>query len=800
LSKYRSALQWGRAVLAALLPRLRRLMSSARYALASQKIFTQSWEFFGKGFPHPMSLQVKHFYEFGPFQLHPTQHVLLRDGKVMPITPKTFETLLALVERHGQVVGKDELMTLVWPDTFVEEVNLAKNISALRKVLGESDPAQQYIETIPKRGYRFVANIVELREEEESWAVNGQTKVRDVTHHESKDKIASGNGDQGARELAASTEIGQTAAAQNYQSKPKRGFLTWMFVLLTMVVAVAIWVYFSRDISNGPSLIKVIPFTSLPGREDQAAFSPDGNQLAFVWDGADGKNPDIYIKSIGGERLLRLTSDPAIDILPAWSPDGQRIAFLRIAENGYTVYVVPVLGNGPERKLLPLATHPGMIAWSPDGKSIAVSDKNAGQGNIGIHLYSLETGEKLPLTSPPASAWGDFCSNFSPDGRSLAFLRASNQLHADLYVVAVAGGEPQRLTFSNSRHFFDQGVVGGLAWTADSRELIYTSHVGGTVNLWKVSSSGGTPEQMAVGGVDAYYPAISRHGNRLAYTQIYGATPVYRIDRTDGTLSFNSPDKLIASTRSDRSPQFSPDGKSISFESDRSGSYEIWVCDSEGANPIQLTSFGGPDVGPPRWSPDGRQIVFSKAADLYVVSVESRISRRITTEVSNDSVPSWSRDGKWIYFSSDRSGDQQLWKVSVDGGHALQVTKGGGFTTFESADGRFVYYSKGTAASGIWKVPVEGGQETLVLDGPGAGVWGRWTVADDGIYFINTKAKGAYTIDFFNFSSRQVGSVAVLQDVNEFVSGLAISPDGRRILYSQQDKLSGDIMLVDHFR
>jgi Tol biopolymer transport system component len=225
------------------------------------------------------------------------------------------------------------------------------------------------------------------------------------------------------------------------------------------------------------------------------------------------------------------------------------------------------------------------------------------------------------------------------------------------------------------------------------------------------------------------------------------------------------------------------------------------VCDHDGTNPTQLTNFGGPHAGSPRWSPDGKQIVFdvhsSNMGHIYTVSVEGGPPRRVTSETFDEGLPTWSRDGKWIYFCSNRSGDQQLWKVPAEGGQALQVTRRGGFTSFESVDGKFLYYSKGPP--GVWRVPVDGGAETLILDIPRAGGWGAWAVVDDGIYFINTAVKGAYAIDFFSFATRQVKRITVIENVNEFVSGLAVSPDGQRILYTQQDSLAGDIMLVENF-
>jgi Tol biopolymer transport system component len=362
-----------------------------------------------------------------------------------------------------------------------------------------------------------------------------------------------------------------------------------------------------------------------------------------------------------------------------------------------------------------------------------------------------------------------------------------------------AGGEAKQLTTDSRLRRYDQGVIGGLAWNADSQTIIFSSESGGSPSLWKISMFGGTPERLSVGGVDVFYPTIA--ANRLAFTQIHGGTPVYQIEAPSSTHPSSGAIRLIASTRSNYSPQFSPDGQSIAFESDRSGTHEIWVCDHDGTNPTQLTNFGGPHAGSPRWSPDGKQIVFdvhsSNMGHIYTVSVEGGPPRRVTSETFDEGLPTWSRDGKWIYFCSNRSGDQQLWKVPAEGGQALQVTRRGGFTSFESVDGKFLYYSKGPP--GVWRVPVDGGAETLILDIPRAGGWGAWAVVDDGIYFINTAVKGAYAIDFFSFATRQVKRITVIENVNEFVSGLAVSPDGQRILYTQQDSLAGDIMLVENF-
>ncbi len=583
---------------------------------------------------------------------------------------------------------------------------------------------------------------------------------------------------------------------------------------MILVVAVAVRFYLSRLPSESSTRsrsesslppMKVVPFTSFEGYEGSPAFSPDGNQIAFTWDGATGDNIDIYVKLIDAGTPLRLTTDPGIDRSPTWSPDGRYIAFSRFSESEKGIFTVPALG-GTERKLYSpdWGFHGfGGVVWSPDGKFLAYLDRSPPQTHYGIWLLSVENLERRQLTWPPAQNLFDMLPAFSPDGQT-PFVRLSSGRVSDIYLVPIGGGEPRRLTFDNRE-------IDGLAWTQDGREIVFPSDRGGGYGLWRISVTGGTPERLAVGGDSDFSPplspqgnrlAMSRQGNRLAYVQSAFDTNIWRIEILKSKGRSNPPTRLIASTNLDQGPQYSPDGRKIVFESTRSGSYEIWVCDSNGTNLVQLTSFDR-TTGTPRWSPDGRHIAFDARiethSDIYVTGAEGGSPRRITTETSDETIASWSRDGRWIYFASNRTGDHQVWKVPAEGGEAVQVTKQGAFAAFESPDGKFVYYTK--HQPGIWRVAVEGGEEAPVLDHPKLGYWGCWAVVNEGIYFINVEVKQHPVIEFFSFATGRVRQIATME--KEAViggPGFAISPDGRWILYAQVDQSGGDITLVENFR
>ena len=172
-----------------------------------------------------------------------------------------------------------------------------------------------------------------------------------------------------------------------------------------------------------------------------------------------------------------------------------------------------------------------------------------------------------------------------------------------------AGGEPTRLTF-------DDTFAGRPAWTADGRELVFSSDRGGGIPyLWRIAVSGGRPERVAGVGLNASSPAISRRGDRLAYTQVLADDNIWRFEVESSTATGKPPKRLISSTLSDNSPNYSPDGERIVFASLRSGSWEIWVCEADGSNPVQLTHFGRGTTGTPRWSPDGREVAFDARAE-----------------------------------------------------------------------------------------------------------------------------------------------------------------------------------------
>jgi Tol biopolymer transport system component len=352
---------------------------------------------------------------------------------------------------------------------------------------------------------------------------------------------------------------------------------------------------------------------------------------------------------------------------------------------------------------------------------------------------------------------------------------------------------PRRLT--HAKHVF----CGHVAWTPSGSEILFTT--GWDIGIHRASLAGGEPQPVL--GVGAGYPSIRK--DFVVYQRLTSfPLEIWRAGGRSASTRNREPRKLIASGRDDANPAYSPDGRRIAFSSLRGGAENIWACDSDGRNAVQLTNLKG-HAGTPRWSPDGRKLVFDsiEAGDwnLYVVDADGGPPQRLTPQSSDENVGAWSRDGRWVYFQTNRSGSKQIWKMPSAGGPAVQVTRGGGYYAEESWDGRHLYYTKAQGPAGIWRVPVAGGDETEVLRGP-VTRWGDWALSRSGLYYATSRLRGReseYAVQFLDFESgrttellRQVGS-----------SGhqwLAVSPDEESLLYGEEQRTQSELMLVENFR
>ncbi len=538
------------------------------------------------------------------------------------------------------------------------------------------------------------------------------------------------------------------------------------------------------DVRSPLQFSEPVPLTNYSGTERQPSTSPDGRWLLFVWSGTDGTQDDVFLRSMRSrdEVPVRITDTPQNEFTPVWSPDGRRIAWQQRAMDGGPSALMVAEFDGQSvstaRQAGTVADHEGYygLGWWPDSSALVTRDAGA-YGNplvkVGIH-----DGRRTVLTMP--KAFDDFRPALSPDGKQFAFLRSRQQTNSvcRLEVRADAPAECREVPFS----------VDSLAWTSDSRRLLLSARHA----MWQFDPrDGAAPVRVR----DGQFAGLSATRSGYVFSRIVTDTNIWALDVNTGRGA-----QLIASSAEDSEPQFSPDGTQILFRSNRSGTYQIYICSRDGSGARALTAMQG-HVGSARWSPDGRWIVFDAGRlvessgstlhdNVYVVPSGGGAPRRLTDDRDDSIVPGWSADSRTIYFL--RGASRETWSVPVDGGPAQQVNAQEMWDLQESADGSWLWYERPATSQGIWRRRARDGQ-AIRLPGTEHAVYRTWDIAGDALFFLRRgPAPG-----FVRLTSKQ--SVVVGPAPKRVLRGprnMAVSPDGRTILYASEDITLGDLYYI----
>lgn len=748
-----------------------------------------------------MSENVEDRLRFGPFETDLHTHELWKEGIRIKLLGQPFEILAVLLSKPGQLVTREELRARLWPaDTFVDfnhGLNAAMN--KLRDALCDSADNPRYIETLPRRGYRFIATVEgaavrEVGREEEG---GEQSSAADRTPQKlpavqiSLSPVASDK-------LFPLEEVAAEEKPEKFWSRGIRLRILIPSLLLVLFACVTGAYLLHKPNSpihkpNSPrvgrrAVMPSAPLTDLADPTSDAAFSPDGTRVAFRRQGYAAGNSGIFVKTIGSQQLSQLTNNPA-DCCPVWSPNGKAIAFSRFTDKEHEIYSVAAGGAGLY-KLYTTSAGPkhGELDWSPDGHSIVFVGGSA-QGTSSIFLLSKDDLTARRITEP-GSLDRDWGPAFSPDGQTLAFVRTRESgLPENILVMPAAGGESRAVTT------FYNGILGPPAWASDGQSLVFATGAG----LLRAPVFGaGDITRIEDAGSPVWHPAVARNGYHLAYERISQAVSTWELD-ISASQKTTSHGLVVTESGRNEGAQLSPDGKHLAFMSTRSGTMELWICDRDGANAYQVTAMGG--VGTPHWSPNSRSIVFDVGwrdrGAVFVVDVPGGLPRPLVQDNSDNLVPNWSRDGQWVYFASNRTGMWQVWKILAQGGPAVQVTTHGGFAANPSWDGKKIYYSKlNLPDPEVWQVPVQGGIETRVAQ-IRPDDWANWVPVERGIYFVSKDSSERANVIFFDFATLDLKKLANLDKMPFWLSA---SADGKSLFYEHLDQENGHIMLLSNFQ
>jgi len=699
---------------------------------------------------------------FGPFAVDLGSGELRKHGVPIKVQEQPTKILAALLRRPGEVVSREELIKELWDnDTHVDyDRGLNAAINRLRQALSDSAESPRYIETVAKRGYRFIAELSMPADE----------------------RVPTGPEDPHPPAAA-------TAAP------PKRSTLA-LVAGLVVCAAITAWLLFNPVQRARAAPSQHEPLTTYDGNEAAPSFSPDGSQIAFSWDGPNQDNHEIYVKTVGSDPPLRLTATPGPEGSPAWSPDGRHIAFLRA--NG--IFLIPPTG-GSERRILELSVDPAVVvsrcwlSWSPDSKTLAYAMQASQHEPSGIFILDIESGKARRLTKVDYDS-EQRAPAFSPDGKSIAYAACHGGISdCALYLLELKDGgvsspRERRLVSTTGRPV-------SIAWTRDGNRLVTGEYLINTgsfqLSFYRLPSPEKPEEFIAAG--NSLFPAVSSIGNRLAYSRRHADFDIYLLSDNQVVRS------PISSTLLDLNPQFSPDGTKIVFASTRSGTMEIWVANRDGTSAVRLTTSRG--SGSPRWSPDGKWIVFDRMVEngdwnVMVMDSSGGKLRAIASGPANEKLPGFSRDGKSIYFSATRDGRDEIYRVPFEGGEPERITYAGGWVALES--GESIYYSKANTDCGIplYRKPIRGGPEEKVLDA----ICGRaFFPNESGVYFSSGATQSGIAVQFFDPRTNRTREVARMPgQYSRPEVHLSASPDGKAFVISASRSAGADLYLVENFR
>ncbi|WP_280138044.1 winged helix-turn-helix domain-containing protein [Terriglobus roseus] len=721
----------------------------------------------------------------GSWLVEPELNSLRRGDIERHLEPKVMKVLLALAEHPNHVVSKDDLITAVWPGTFVSDDVLTRCISMLRRATRDDPATPHFIQTIPKVGYRLVAEIQEAPPE----PAPAQPKPLPAPVTSNVEDLPG---------IVAATKKTETETSHRNDEKPQsihnkslnRKLLVPVFAALFVAAVITVVLLRGAAARQHEVVLRTLPFTSQAGEQLQPAFSPDGSALAYVGVSSDGRSQHLFLQKVGSEVMQQITDGPGQDFSPTWAPDGRQIAYLSDTPEGLGIFLLDLASQTARRVFVPQElTHwdEGALSWSPDGRSLVFPDHAGSSPSSSIFLLDLATLQAHALTHPPDGWEGDLTPAFSPDGKRIAFTRASETAVRDLFWVPAAGGEARPLTH-------DRTYVDSLAWAADGRSVVFSSSRGGKSALWRVAAKGGDPERMPMGTEDAAQPAISRMGDvtRVAYTQGSAVWSIVEV----AAGSDAEPKAIVSSTQQDSAPALSPDGKRFAFQSQRSGFQEIWTASIDGSDLQQITHQGGPLTGSPAWAHTQDEILFDSRvgghSHIFSLTAEGK-TVQLTSGEFNDITPRWSNDDKTIFFRSNRGGRWQLWRMDTRDHQPTPLTSEDGIVPQPSADGKWVYYTRGSE-DGLWRVPVEGGPETQVLPQPAAGYWGFWQVTPHGIVYLDLRDKALH---IFEAATGTNSLFARLRRMPPKFAGLSVTLDGHRALLTDEAQAGRHITLTE---
>ena len=749
-------------------------------------------------------------FDLGTWRVRPALGRMTRADRIVALDLSTLQIILILAAAPPGGVNRDELAARVFGigDPAEYEPKLRRALGFLRRTFSEDGavrvenaPGDCYLlrvgEPVPGRGLRAAAPDVMLERS------GGEA------------------------------------------SPVRRARRRWLGIALAALLVLGLGAGFVTLVGRGArvplgTVASVTVLAAEPGIKMSPSFAPDGRQLVYSWQRPGSGEAHLYVRGTGGGAPRAITSGPARDLYPSWSPGAAMIAFERLSGDACGVFVIAPDGSGEREIGRCDFGAAGPMAWARDGAALVFAHRSAAILPSQLVSFAFADARLTGVTNPVIGMPGDSRPALARNGRRLVFVRTRSPGVADLNLIDTAAGEVERITR-------DGVPPEGAVWDAGGRSLLFASTRGGRSALWRTLLDGSEFQRLYSASGELRAPTVSGDGRQVAFEHWQIATRLVRLaapqsgdDSGAGPVQLTiaapaaapaaaipsaaasapaaatAPDTAPApataaapaatagsmTAAQDRHAQLSPDRAQLVFVSNRGSGEQLWIAPSAGGAARPLTRASSDYLATPRWSPDGRKVVFAAAEagrfDLWAVEVASGKLERLSDDGRSRN-PAFSRDGRWLYFASTRGGrigDWQLWRRGwPDEGKAQQLTTGGGFAAIESRDGDTLYFVRADRG-GLWSRGREpGGDETLVVPELAAADWDNWDVGSEAVWFVARGASGPPVLARYAFATQAVSRLRPLPALLPR-SGLALDAPAHTLILAEVTEASADLEIA----
>ena len=711
-------------------------------------------------------------YAFGPFVVDSIKRQLWRERRLVPITSKTFDVLVVLLQQRDHIVSKDELLNRVWPDTAVNENNLARQISSLRRTLGQRPDQHDFVVTIPGHGYRFVATVQDLPDVRPKLPTSSSTVLgadRDIHWYVAPEPALDVADHRAADELPSDQPIPGVSPDDGHPASSTRPSRRWT-VFGTLVatscglLAATVAVTLLRPASPSPQPLRTLQRitydeAALPR---DAAWAPDGQWVVFTNDRAG--NADLWKQRLGDPDPVRLTTSEANDSQPRWSPDGQSIVF-RSERDGGGLYVIPANG-GVERIVSTFGYEP---VWSPDGtlilfkRSVVLPDLPA------FYVVGLDGKPPRPVRPDVLGQFRSLHAAWHPDGRRVSIWGTIGKDRVRFQTVPLdAGNATTPVISARVQQDLTSVSAGRFLWAPSRRYIYFEGQAGDTQNVWRVTVDPVTetwvdgPERLTTGAGEETNMALSPDGTRLVFTATSSRTRLWAFpfDPAIGRVTAE-PYPITDGSTGEVDFDARADGSKVAYRTVRAGRNELWERSIvEGQERLLLASKDWLFIKP-RWSPDGGKLAFSRCAArdqtiaVAVLNTDGSGERVLTKpgHVEMDG-SDWSKDGQAILgacrfsrserystclvpvSSANEAGDPTVRVIASDPRRNL-------YNQRFSPDQRWISFLAHDlsyeSTSTVYVIPIGGGTWRAITDGAWFDDKPRWGPDGRILYFVSNR-------------------------------------------------------------